>query len=62
MSYSTPRVTTPVPHRQDGVLRRAVLHRDRLGDRIAVPHLPVEEAVGETVDVRRAGTVGCTGS
>ena len=46
-----------VPHRQDGVLGRAPLHRDGLGNRIPVPHLPVEEAVGEAVDVGRAGTV-----
>ena len=46
-----------VPHRQDGVPGRSPLHRDRVGNRVPVPHLPVEEAMGEAVDVGRAGAV-----
>ena len=47
----------PVLHRQDRVLPGATFHRDGVGHRIAVPHLAVEEAVPEPVDVSGAGTV-----
>ena len=46
-----------VPHRQDRVPGRSPLHRDRVGNRVPVPHLPVEEAMSEAVDVGRAGAV-----
>ena len=46
-----------VLHGHDGVLLRALLHRHQAVDVVAVPHLAVEEDVGEGVEVRRARPV-----